>query len=66
MADMIAIFSLIWFCLGNYWIYSDTTCKTSSPRLWWSGITTLIIAYLRVAEVLVIILAVVFFLPGEQ
>jgi len=63
LADFIALFSLIWFLLGNIWVYSGTECKDTSPYLWWTSLVTLLVAYIRLAEVVLIVVAVVFFLP---
>ncbi|KAK9893966.1 hypothetical protein P389DRAFT_147543 [Cystobasidium minutum MCA 4210] len=62
-SDLISLFSFVWFFLGNVWLYSGTECKDTSPYMWWSTLTILIISYIRVAELAIIILAVVFFLP---
>jgi len=66
LADLISIFTIVWFFLGNVWVYSGMQCKTTSPYIWWPSLAVLIIAYLRIAEILLMILAVVFFLPGER
>lgn len=64
-SDLISLFSFVWFFLGNVWLYSGTECKDTSPYMWWSTLTILIISYIRVAELAIIILAVVFFLPRK-
>lgn len=59
---------MIWFVLGNLWVYSSlgsTECRSTSPKLWWSSFATLLLAYVRIAEILLIVFAVVFFLPSE-
>jgi hypothetical protein len=66
VSDLIGIFSLVWFFLGNVWVYSDSSCRSNSPYLWYTSLTVLIIAYVRVAELVIIVLAVVFFLPRES
>lgn len=38
----------------------------TAPHLWWASLATLLLAYARLAEIALIVLAVVFFLPGES
>ena len=67
LTDLISLFSFLWFVLGNFWVFSSLhTCRATSPELWWGSMASLIISYLRAVEILAIVLAVVFFLPGES
>ena len=53
--------------MGQVWTYSSgSQCKATSPAVWWSALATLIIAYIRIAEVILIILAVTLFLPSKS
>ena len=67
LTDLISLFSFLWFVLGNFWVFSSLhTCRATSPELWWGSMASLIISYLRAVEILAIVLAVVFFLPGQS
>lgn len=46
------------------WTWNALECKETSPYLFWSSIATLVIAYLRIAEIVAILFAVIFFLPA--
>lgn len=43
---------------------SGLQCKDTAPLLFWSSIATLSLAYLRILEFVLIIIAIVFFLPA--
>lgn len=63
LSDLLSLSSLILFILGNYWIFSTSHCEVTAPKLFYTTITALVISYLYAAEIFLIVIAVLFFLP---
>jgi len=63
ITDICSLTGFVWFILGNVWMLSSNTCSRTSPRLFYSSVAALAVGWLYVAEIIVIALAVVFFLP---
>lgn len=73
LSDLLSLLSLALFILGNYWVFTalsstpldgfNQNCKTTAPHLVWTVLAGVIISWLYALEVLLIVVAVVFFLP---
>lgn len=63
IGDLIAIFSFIIFILGNIWVATSNTCRASAPTLYNSALAALVLSWLWTSEVILIVLAVLLFLP---
>ncbi|KAK4699571.1 hypothetical protein P7C70_g6689, partial [Phenoliferia sp. Uapishka_3] len=51
------------FLLLNIYVLTSKTCRTTSPPLFWTSVVALIFSYLFAAEIILIILAIIFVLP---
>lgn len=63
MGDVLSILSLVLFGYGNFWIITSKTCRATAPTLWGSGVAALVLSWVYSLEVILICVAVLFFLP---
>ena len=63
VADLISIYSVVVFVLGNWWVITSTSCAADSPTLYRGAVAALVFSWLYVAEILVWATLVIFFLP---
>ncbi|ORY91530.1 hypothetical protein BCR35DRAFT_298712 [Leucosporidium creatinivorum] len=63
VGDLISIFSFIVFVLGNIWVATSHTCRATAPTLFNSALAALVLSWLWTSEVILIVLAVLLFLP---
>ncbi|TNY18414.1 hypothetical protein DMC30DRAFT_355562 [Rhodotorula diobovata] len=63
VADLISVYSVVLFVLGNWWVISATSCQADSPTLYRGAVAALVLSWLYVAEILVWAVLVIFFLP---
>ncbi|GAA5850355.1 hypothetical protein JCM9279_006540 [Rhodotorula babjevae] len=63
LADLISIYSVVVFVLGNWWVITSTSCPADSPTLYRGAVAALVFSWLYVAEILVWATLVIFFLP---
>ncbi|KDN47327.1 hypothetical protein K437DRAFT_223154 [Tilletiaria anomala UBC 951] len=66
ISDLINIVHLVLFIVGNHIVYSNTECSRApadSVPLFWTSFSMLCITYLIILEILLLVFAIVFFLP---
>ncbi|EGG06961.1 uncharacterized protein MELLADRAFT_116417 [Melampsora larici-populina 98AG31] len=62
--DFLKTISWVWFLMGNLLILNSTTCSKTSPLLYFSSLTSLIIlGYFYLMEIFLILLTLNFFVP---
>jgi hypothetical protein len=64
ITTILSLLSLIWFIASHILVYTSIeTCRKSSPHLWWLAFGIMSIAYLLIAEVLLVVFFLFFFVP---
>jgi hypothetical protein len=64
ITTLLSLLSIIWFIASHILVYTSiNTCRKSSPHLWWLAFGIMSIAYLLIAEVLLVIFFLFFFVP---
>lgn len=63
VGDLVSIFSFIVFIFGNIWVATSHSCRASAPTLYKSALAALVLSWLWTSEVILIVLAVLLFLP---
>ncbi|KAK4055537.1 hypothetical protein OIV83_000083 [Microbotryomycetes sp. JL201] len=63
LPDLLGLFGLVLFFLGNIWYFSSETCSATANLLHKAGLAALIIAWIYAAESILLLIAIVFFLP---
>ncbi|CAH7689373.1 hypothetical protein BY996DRAFT_4573185 [Phakopsora pachyrhizi] len=61
--DFLCLTTILWFFLGNYFIFESKTCRTTSKELFYTSIVILALGYLYILEVVFVVLAVMFYFP---
>lgn len=64
VTTILSLLSLVWFIASHILVYTSiNTCRKSSPHLWWLAFGIMCIAYLLIAEVLLVVFFLFFFVP---
>jgi hypothetical protein len=64
ITTMLSLLSIIWFIASHVLVYTSlNTCRQTSPHLWYLAFGIMSIAYLLIAEVLIVVLFLFFFVP---
>lgn len=64
LTTILSLLSLVWFIASHILVYTSIkTCRYSSPHLWWLAFGIMSIAYLLIAEVLLVVFFLFFFVP---
>ncbi|SCV70576.1 BQ2448_3338 [Microbotryum intermedium] len=61
--DLVWLYSLVLFVIGNVWVFGASQCRTTAPVLWKASVAALIINYLSMFEAFAVILVVMLYLP---
>ena len=54
---------VVWFLVGNIWYFGSKTCRSTNPEVYYGTLSALILYYIYVAEIVLLAILVVFFLP---
>ncbi|GAA6058871.1 hypothetical protein JCM10212_002815 [Sporobolomyces blumeae] len=63
ISDLISLFSLVVFVLGNLWVIAADTCPTTAPVLYKTALAALILSWIWTLEFLLYVAFAIFFLP---
>jgi hypothetical protein len=61
--SLLDLFTVAWFLTGNFFVFSSLTCRVTSPMLFYSTLTLIILGYLLMSVPILLCGAVVFCLP---
>ncbi|SCZ97942.1 BZ3500_MvSof-1268-A1-R1_Chr7-3g09645 [Microbotryum saponariae] len=61
--DLVWLYSLVLFVIGNVWVFGASQCRPTAPMLWKASVAALIISYLSMFEAFAVILVVMLYLP---
>lgn len=61
--SLIDLFSVLWFIVGNYMLFSSRNCRTLAPRQYYTTLAYILINYLIIIIPLIFCTSVVFCLP---
>jgi hypothetical protein len=42
---MLDFFAMVWFFVGNYWLFTSEDCRALAPSLWWLSLAWIILGY---------------------
>lgn len=62
-AELLNVYALAVFCLGNWWYFNSSTCSVTAPALYSSMLAALILSWIYCAQIILVVLAVMFALP---
>lgn len=64
LTSFLSFLSLVWFIVAHVLVYSSlSTCRLSSPHVWYMTFSVLCMAYVLLIEVLVVIFFLFFLVP---
>ncbi|KAM0788960.1 hypothetical protein ACM66B_003033 [Microbotryomycetes sp. NB124-2] len=63
LSSLLSLFALVLFFLGNIWWFSSETCAATANGLHKASLAALIIAWIYAAESILLLVAIIFFLP---
>jgi len=63
LQSVIDFLGVVWFVFGNWWLFSSTQCKDTSPILYYGSWTFIIIGYFFISLPLLLCLAMMCCLP---
>ncbi|KAI8617693.1 hypothetical protein BC830DRAFT_80950 [Chytriomyces sp. MP71] len=63
LKTMLDIFSVIWFIVGNWWIFTSIGCYRTAPLVYYLSVAFLAMGYVVVSIPIVMCLGIVFCLP---
>jgi len=63
LSDLVSLYGLIVFLVGNIWIISSDTCSSTNPTLWKGALAGLIISWVWILEFFILCAIAVLFLP---
>ncbi|BGP47355.1 hypothetical protein JCM10450v2_003207 [Rhodotorula kratochvilovae] len=63
LSDLVSVYALVLFILGNVWVAGARTCSATAPTLYKGALAALILSWIYIAEVLVWSLLIIFCLP---
>ncbi|KAL8280898.1 hypothetical protein RQP46_006577 [Phenoliferia psychrophenolica] len=63
LSDVALGLSICVFLLLNFYVISSKTCHSTAPALYYTSVVALVFSYLFAAEIILLLLAIVFFLP---
>ncbi|KAI8988705.1 hypothetical protein BDB01DRAFT_719129 [Pilobolus umbonatus] len=61
--SLLDLFAILWFIIGNYLIFSNSSCSESSPFYYYTILAWILLGYLLLIVPLLLCLSVVFCLP---
>ncbi|KAI9012464.1 hypothetical protein DFJ74DRAFT_591708, partial [Hyaloraphidium curvatum] len=57
------LFATLWFVIGNWWLFTSTTCSETSPAVYYTSLALVVFGYAVITVPVVLCGAVVFCLP---
>ncbi|RUS28951.1 hypothetical protein BC938DRAFT_481243 [Jimgerdemannia flammicorona] len=63
LKSLLDLFATLWFVIGNYLLFTTTTCQTTAPGLFYLSLTWIIFGYLIITIPILLCAAVIFCLP---
>ncbi|RIA91371.1 hypothetical protein C1645_767485 [Glomus cerebriforme] len=63
LKSFLDLFATLWFIIGNYLLFTTTTCQKSSPPVFYLSLTWVIVGYIIITIPILLCLAVIFCLP---
>lgn len=61
--SLLDVLATLWFVVGNWWLFTSTSCSSTSPPLFYASLALVIAGYLMLAIPVVLCASVVFCLP---
>ncbi|GAA5985563.1 hypothetical protein JCM5350_007135 [Sporobolomyces pararoseus] len=62
-SDLVSLYGLIIFLVGNIWIISSDTCSATNPVLYKAALAGLILSWIWILEFFILCAVAIFFLP---
>ena len=63
VSDLISLFGIVVFVLGNVWVVSADTCSETNPVLYKGALAALILSWCWILEYFILCALAIFFLP---
>ncbi|GAA5953353.1 hypothetical protein JCM3765_005012 [Sporobolomyces pararoseus] len=63
VSDLVSLYGLIIFLVGNIWIISSDTCSATNPVLYKAALAGLILSWIWILEFFILCAVAIFFLP---
>lgn len=62
-SDLVSLYGLIVFLVGNIWLISSNTCSATNPVLYKGALAAVILSWLWILEFFILCALAIFFLP---
>lgn len=61
--NFLDFFGTLWFALGNWWLFTETSCAQTAPYRYYTSLTFVLMGYIQIMFPVILIMAIIFCLP---